>query len=102
MARQKSTTTKKTTSRPKKLTPDVIAKGEQSISYMGEVTIKLAHGKKVISSTKYHNSGMPGLFKFLCAALAGTYIDNLRPYQLKLYGFADDATADDELKNGFT
>lgn len=59
--------------------------GIQDISYAGIVNIKLQHGKKTIMSKKYHNNGMPDLFKFLCLALAGSYTDALRPCKIKLF-----------------
>ena len=59
--------------------------GTQDISYAGVVTIKLQHGKKTIMSKKYHNNGMPDLFKFLCLALAGSYTEALRPCKIKLF-----------------
>lgn len=88
----KSTTsqrTKKTTkkSQTKKITETITASGNQPINYLGEITVKVNHGNKTISTKKYSNSGMPSLFKFLCSALAGSYTESLRPCQIKLFTY---------------
>ena len=56
-----------------------------SISYAGKIKVSVERGNKTISTREYHNTGMPNLFKFLCNALAGNYLDNLRPVQIKLF-----------------
>ena len=86
---KKSTKPKKTTKKAKttKVTESVIASGNQSINYLGEITVKITHGSKTVSTKKYTNSGMPSLFKFLCNALAGTYTESLRPCQIKLFTY---------------
>ena len=83
--------TKKTTKSKKKTvaTANIVATGTQTINYMGKLNVKLTHGNKVIHTKQYTNSGMPNLFKFLCSALAGTYVDKHRPCQIKLFSFLD-------------
>lgn len=68
---------------------DIHASGIQNIGYQGSVTVKVMHGNKVVKTREYHNSGMPQLFKFLCAALAGNYSEALRPCKIKLFYYPD-------------
>ena len=62
-----------------------ISKKEDLIGYSGRVEVKLLRDRKLISSYKYHNKGRGKLFKFLCNALAGNYIERERPCQVKLF-----------------
>jgi hypothetical protein len=87
-------TTKSKSTKKQKTTPvvaNITAAGNQSLNYIGEISIKINHGNKTISTKKYTNSGMPYLFKFLCLALAGNYTESLRPCQIKLF-YYDKAT----------
>ena len=74
----------------------VISKKEDFIDYSGHVEVKLLRDRKIISSYKYHNNGRGKLFKFLCNALAGNYIERERPCQIRLFYYqnADIANPD--------
>jgi len=68
---------------------DIKAIGTQPIGYQGKVSIKIQHGNKTISTRTYHNSGMPLLFKFLCSALSGDFLDGIRPCKIKLFYYPE-------------
>jgi len=66
------------------------------IKYSGQVNVKILSGNKVISEKTYHNSGRETLFRFLCNALSGHYIERQRPCQLKLFVYPPALTAGDK------
>jgi hypothetical protein len=66
-------------------TPEIATTQVNSLAYQGNVTFQILHGRKVISSKKYSNSGLPELFKFIGFALAGSYYPSLRPCKVALY-----------------
>lgn len=76
----------------------IISKKEDFIDYSGHVEVKLLRDRKVISSYKYHNKGRGKLFKFLCNALAGNYIERERPCQIKLFYYQKADTTDTNTK----
>lgn len=60
-----------------------------SISYKGNVTIKLVKGGKIIKSIKKHNTGCPELFKFLTECLVNLPNENSHPKYLRCFTFDD-------------
>ena len=82
---------------------NLVSTGTQNVNYLGEVTVKLTRGDKVIKSKKYSNSGMPGLFKFICNALAGNFSEVAHPCQIKLFNYlrADDILDEDATPSNF-
>lgn len=71
----------------KKAQEDIVNNSVQQIGYQGTVTITLKHGNRTISTKKYHNSGMPNLFKFLATTVAGNKAPSLRPVKIKLFRY---------------
>lgn len=74
---RKAKTTKKTTN----------SIAVNSTKYQGKITVSLKHGKRVLSTKTYHNSGMPNLFKFIASAISGNSTTALRPTKIKLFKF---------------
>lgn len=73
-----------------------------SISYKGNVTIKLVKGGKIIKSIKKHNTGCPELFKFLTECLVNLPNENSHPKYLRCFTFndsGDDSPSMDNLGN---
>ena len=84
-------------------TANIETAGTQQVNYLGEVTVKLARGNKTLSTKKYTNSGMPGLFRFICNALAGSFSEVACPCQIKLFNYlkADDLQDEDSAPSNF-
>jgi len=70
----------------------------QNIGYQGTLNVSILHGKRVIQKTKYHNSGMPNLFRFLVNCLGGNYAAGLRPNKIRLFYFKHLPNETEELK----
>jgi len=70
---------------------ETVIQGTQAISYQGSINLSINNGKKVLVRKKYHNKGMPNLFRFLANCLAGNNSDNLRPVKIKLFYNKDTA-----------
>lgn len=71
---------------------ETVIQGTQSINYQGSISLSINNGKKVLMRKKYHNSGMPNLFRYLANCLAGNNSDNLRPVKIKLFYSKDTDT----------
>lgn len=56
-----------------------------TISYSGEVTVKVLNGNRVIKHRTIHNNGTPRLFQTLCKALIGEASNLDTPSRLVLY-----------------
>lgn len=72
---------------------ETVVQGAQTINYQGSISLSINKGKKVLLKKKYHNKGMPNLFKFLANCLAGNYSGNLRPNKIKLFYNPDTSTS---------
>lgn len=74
-----------------------------TLSYSGEVTLKVCDGARVLSTKKFHNAGTKYLARFLCLCLSGNYnsADNIRPFKIKIYynKNKDAETAQNNLEN---
>ena len=55
------------------------------ISYAGEITVKILHGKKVVKSKKLHNNGTNLLFNYIARCLSGTYEEAYAPRYLRTF-----------------
>lgn len=71
-----------------KVKNNIAIKQVDGINYSGQVVVKILSGNKVISKHTYHNNGRETLYKFLCNALAGNYIERQRPCCIKLFKYA--------------
>jgi hypothetical protein len=65
-----------------------------AITYTGVVTTTLKQGSKILSTTRYHNSGLPNLFKGLRNLFMGAPGASIVPQYLALYTFKTDAQAE--------
>lgn len=71
-----------------KIKNDITVAKIDGLNYSGQLVVKILSGNKVISTQTYHNNGRETLFKFLCNALAGNYIERQRPCQIKLFSYS--------------
>ena len=69
-----------------------------TISYQGSISVSVVNGNRLITKKKYHNKGMPNLFRFIANCLAGNKTESLRPTKIKLFNYKD---AKDVLPNNF-
>ena len=62
-------------------------KSTDLVTYRGKVNVQVRKGKKVISTSTFHNEGTKYLFEFLAKCLKGDYqqVESLRPKFIKLY-----------------
>lgn len=83
------------------ITTNSIVSGTQLLEYQGNVNFSIARGNKIISTKKYHNAGMPNLFKFLANCIAGNNNSQLRPTQIKLFKYPGAIVANAESPANF-
>lgn len=60
-------------------------KAKDNIDYSGEVTVKVAHGTRVVKTLTHHNAGALPLFEFITLCLAGDYYQNKLPRYLRVF-----------------
>lgn len=72
--------------RKKKAQKQVVVQSN-TLGYQGHVQLQLVRGNKVLSTKQYHNNGMPKLWEFLAACLAGDRAEQLRPTTIKLFNY---------------
>ena len=72
------------------------------VTYRGKVNAQVRKGKKVISTSTFHNEGTKYLFEFLAKCLKGDYqqVESLRPKFIKLYSVGAEGDSIPEINSG--
>lgn len=67
---------------------------ESGISYRGEVSLCIRHGKRKVRDLGVHNEGTVTLMRFLCRCLGSSYDESNAPKYIRLFNAKDGATKD--------
>jgi hypothetical protein len=70
-------------------TEELYSSKNSSLGYQGRVQVQIACGDRILSTKKYHNEGLPDLFRYISYALVGAYYPTLRPCKVALYNYAN-------------
>ena len=69
----------------KKKVEETTKETTNTISYKGEITLTVMHGKKKVKTIKTHNNGLLPLFEFLAHCLAGDFSARDVPNYIRLF-----------------